>query len=315
MNYTKELNRQYDGEFVPNSKYINSLPDIQNTPSNEMYIDQVGMAGIVLPITLTSVNHPQTVLATIIGQVENPKSKRGINMSRIFRSLGVFMDEAFSPKRLTEIINSCRIASDRTECKFVFDFKYMMRQESLRSVDKNGNKNVSLTPVHVTFECWYDGTRFRYVEWVDYVYSSTCPCSTELSGHAGESRGVLALPHAQRSVARVGCEVDPDNPIMIEDIIAACQRAVPTWVQTFVKRVDEQAFAELCAAKGTVFVEDAVRMFAKSIESLGVTNYKVMCLHAESLHPHSAHAVIVKSDRLFNDSFSIADFKSMSELI
>ena len=46
------------------------------------------------------------------------------------------------------------------------------------------------------------GVRKKIVH-LDYVYSSTCPCSLELSEHARETRGQLATPHSQRSVARI----------------------------------------------------------------------------------------------------------------
>jgi GTP cyclohydrolase IB len=47
-----------------------------------------------------------------------------------------------------------------------------------------------------------DGVRKKIVH-LDYVYSSTCPCSLELSEHARQTRGQLATPHSQRSVARL----------------------------------------------------------------------------------------------------------------
>jgi GTP cyclohydrolase I len=49
-----------------------------------------------------------------------------------------------------------------------------------------------------------DGVRTKILH-LDYVYSSTCPCSLELSEHARQSRNRLATPHSQRSVARICC--------------------------------------------------------------------------------------------------------------
>ena len=48
--------------------------------------------------------------------------------------------------------------------------------------------------------------RSRYIH-LDYVYSSTCPCSLELSEHARKERNQLATPHSQRSVARISVEI------------------------------------------------------------------------------------------------------------
>ena len=101
----------------------------------------------------------------------------------------------------------------------------------------------------------------------DYVYSSTCPCSLELSEHARESRGQLATPHSQRSVARISAVMEGEEKLWFEDMVALCRRAVATETQVMVKREDEQAFAELNAAN-PIFVEDAVR-------ALGVQDVEV----------------------------------------
>ena len=45
------------------------------------------------------------------------------------------------------------------------------------------------------------GVRRKIVH-LDFVYSSTCPCSLELSEHARQVRGQLATPHELRRVRR-----------------------------------------------------------------------------------------------------------------
>src|SRR5690606_23948869 len=98
---------------------------------------------------------------------------------------------------------------------------------------------------------------------LDYVYSSTCPCSLELSEHARQFRGQLATPHSQRSVARLSVEMVPGAPVLwFEDLVDIARAAVPTETQVMVKREDEQAFAELNAAH-PIFVEDAARLFCE----------------------------------------------------
>ncbi len=68
------------------------------------------------------------------------------------------------------------------------------------------------------------GARLRVMH-VDYVYSSTCPCSLELSEHARQTRGRLATPHSQRSVARISLVMDGPERIWFEDVIALCRAA------------------------------------------------------------------------------------------
>ena len=94
---------------------------------------------------------------------------------------------------------------------------------------------------------------------LDYVYSSTCPCSLELSEHARRTRNQIATPHSQRSVARVSVELVGDDVLWFEDLVELCNAAIPTETQVMVKREDEQAFAELNGSN-PIFVEDAVRL-------------------------------------------------------
>ena len=86
------------------------------------------------------------------------------------------------------------------------------------------------------------GLRSKVVH-LDYVYSSTCPCSLELSEHARRERGQMATPHSQRSVARISVARNEANVLWFDDLIDLCRTAVATETQVMVKREDEQAFA------------------------------------------------------------------------
>jgi len=128
----------------------------------------------------------------------------------------------------------------------------------------------------------------------DFVYSSACPCSAELSEHARDVRGVYTVPHSQRSKARIVLEEMPGKKIWIEDVQALCVRALATETQVMVKREDEQAFAELNGAH-LKFVEDAARLLYKEFESeKRIKDFRIACSHLESLHSHDAVSVICK---------------------
>jgi GTP cyclohydrolase I len=128
---------------------------------------------------------------------------------------------------------------------------------------------------------------------LDYVYSSTCPCSLELSEHARQARGQLATPHSQRSVARISAVIDCDEACLwFEDMIDACRRAVPTETQVMVKRADEQAVAALTAAN-PIFGEDAARLFCEQLQAEPrVGDFRVVASHQESLHSHDAISIL-----------------------
>ena len=129
---------------------------------------------------------------------------------------------------------------------------------------------------------------------LDYVYSSTCPCSLELSEHARKTRRQLATPHSQRSVARISAVLAGSDRLWFEDLIETCRVAVPTETQVMVKREDEQAFAELNAAN-PIFVEDAARLFCKALKSDNrVADFRIIASHQERLHSHDAISILTE---------------------
>jgi GTP cyclohydrolase I len=153
--------------------------------------------------------------------------------------------------------------------------------------------------------------RFRKFVHFDFVYSSACPCSAELSEHARDTRGAYAIPHSQRSKARVIVEVAPGRKLAIEDLHAHCLRALRTETQVMVKREDEQAFAEMNGAY-IKFVEDAARLvYERLVSDARVHDFQVACSHLESLHSHDAISVICKG---VPGGFA-ADFNDFQSLI
>jgi GTP cyclohydrolase I len=147
---------------------------------------------------------------------------------------------------------------------------------------------------------------------LDYVYSSTCPCSLELSEHARKERNQLATPHSQRSVARLSVVLSGEDCLWFEDIIDLCRKAVPTETQVMVKREDEQAFAELNAAN-PIFVEDAARLFCAGLKADGrIGDFRVIASHQESLHSHDAVSILTEGSTFAQTSL---DPKMLASLI
>jgi GTP cyclohydrolase I len=146
----------------------------------------------------------------------------------------------------------------------------------------------------IALELVEQGGRRKKIFHLDYVYASTCPCSLELSEHARQTRGQLAVPHAQRSVARLRSRCCRAGPPLVRGPIDMARRAVPTETQVMVKREDEQAFAELNAAH-PIFVEDAARLFAAQfLADPRIGDFRVLASHQESLHSHDAVSLLTE---------------------
>lgn len=309
----KDLVHSYDKDFVPSQEYLDSMPDLQNADFVGIPIDFVGIQGMHLPLKVREQNGDiQEVMAEVTGTVSLDASNRGINMSRILRTLYKSKDDVFDINKIEEVLRNYQKDLKTFDAHILMNFKYRIWQESLRSLDDDNHKNGGWQYYNITFDCNLDVTgEFKKVMWVDFIYSSACPCSTELSNHAALNRSVFGIPHSQRSVARLG--LDLNDLVWIEDVVDACREALLTETLVFCKREDEQAFAELNGSQPK-FVEDAIRLLADKINEInGVTDYKIICSHQESLHNHNAVAVITKgvNGSIFNHHVTLGEWRSL----
>jgi GTP cyclohydrolase I len=288
-----DLSRSYPADFRGDDAYRASLPDLQNGPSSlikgeKQQIQHVGISNFRLPIRFhTRDNGDLTLETSVTGSVSLEADKKGINMSRIMRSFYAHADRTFSFEVIEAALDDYKTDLDSFDARIQMRFSFPMKVDSLRSgLAGYQYYDIALELVETA------GVRKKIMH-LDYVYSSTCPCSLELSEHARSQRGQLATPHSQRSVARVSVVLDPDAPCLwFEDLIEACRRAVPTETQVMVKREDEQAFAELNAAN-PIFVEDAVRLFCAQLKAdQRIGDFRVIASHQESLHSHDAVSVL-----------------------
>ncbi len=305
------LSRAYPEGFAVDTDYKDSLPDLQNGPSSlirgaNRMIQHVGISNFRLPIRYRTRDNGDLALETsVTGTVSLEADKKGINMSRIMRSFYVHADKTFSLGVIEGALDDYKSDLESFDARINMRFRFPVKVESLRSgLSGYQYYDISLELVEIS------GVR-RKIMHLDYVYSSTCPCSLELSEHARRERGQLATPHSQRSVARISVEVKDGACLWFEDLIDMCRRAVPTETQVMVKREDEQAFAELNAAN-PIFVEDAARLFAEQLQNdARVGDFRVLASHQESLHSHDAVSVLTEGGLFAQDSLDPKLFASL----
>ncbi|QFT60421.1 GTP cyclohydrolase FolE2 [Sulfitobacter sp. THAF37] len=307
--------RDYPEDFAVGEVYKSTLPDLQNGPSSlirgaRQQIQHVGISNFRLPIRFRTRDNGELTLETsVTGSVSLEAEKKGINMSRIMRSFYNHAEQTFSFEVIERALDDYKTDLDSMDARIQMRFSFPVKIESLRSgLSGYQYYDIALELVEKA------GVRQKMIH-LDYVYSSTCPCSLELSEHARATRGQLATPHSQRSVARISAVIDCDRQCLwFEDLIDACRRAVPTETQVMVKREDEQAFAELNAAN-PIFVEDAARLFCEQLqEEPRVGDFRIVASHQESLHSHDAISVLTEGPtfemasidpKLFNTLFHV----------
>jgi len=306
------VSRSYPAGFTPDAAYKATMPDLQNGPASlivgsRTLIQHVGIANFRLPIRYHSRGGDDLTLETAVtGTVSLEAEKKGINMSRIMRSFYAHGERQFSYEVIESALDDYKRHLDSFDARIEMRLSFPARVQSLRS-ELSGWQYYAIALELVDV----GGVRKKIMH-LDYVYSSTCPCSLELAEHARRQRGQLATPHSQRSVARLSVVVRDGPCLWFEDLIELARRAVPTETQVMVKREDEQAFAELNAAH-PIFVEDAARSFcAELLADPRIGDFRVLANHQESLHSHDAVSLLTEGPTFAQESLDPHLFASLA---
>lgn len=311
-----EFNRTYPNVEIDQT-YISSLPDLQNGPESlikgsKAVIEHVGISNFILPVKFwmknpdSDGNNIIKLETSVTGSVSLEAEKKGINMSRIMRTFYEYSKNIFSLDLIENVLDAYKDNLDSHDARIMMRLRYPMIIKSLRS-SLSGYQyyNIALEVIKDS------SNKITKIIHLDYVYSSTCPCSLELSEHARQYRRQIATPHSQRSVARISVECVGNDLLWFEDLVNLCRIAIPTETQVMVKREDEQAFAELNGSN-PIFVEDAVRLFFNSLSSeQRIGDFRVIASHLESLHSHDAIAIITRGNLFRQSSYDPHTFSSL----
>ena len=295
------------------------LPDVavHAQPHLAGALDWVGMADIQVPVLFDAGDGQAQRASARVGAFVNLNrpDKRGIHMSRLYLQV----EQALSTQTLSAdmlhallrgFLDSHKDLSDRA-CLSIH-FEHLVRRPALKSA------NSGWRAYPVCIEASLIGDEFLLEFGTEVVYSSTCPASAALSrqliqdqfasdfdagkplDHAavlawlGSERGIVATPHAQRSVARLRIRTAIGSGFHLIGLIDRVEHALGTPVQTAVKREDEQAFA-LANGGNLMFCEDAARRIQKALDTdAALSDFHIRVEHQESLHPHDAVAYASK---------------------
>ncbi len=261
------------------------LPDIQgDKPSIQIPIKEVGVENIKVPFYLDCKGGGMVpLLANVSMRTNLGPDTKGISMSRLIRTLKDYLSIPLKKTLIKQILIDLmeKVGSDESYMRF--DFEYPTIRKSVKS-------DYEFPIYHkCRFEGRIESGAFKFFQGVIVQYASYCPCSAELSGHL-EENGSKGFPHAQRSFANILVEGELDSYIWLEDIIGCVENGIKTLPYPIIKRVDEQAIAEI-AAKNPIFVEDAIRQISVELDKLSSYDWIVKCSHEESIHTSEAIAV------------------------
>ena len=302
-----------------NHEALSLMPDVadQAQPQLNGTLDWVGMDGIEAAVRFDAGNDDLQLCRARVGAFVNllRPDQRGIHMSRLYLLLDQQLsakplDASMLEQLLRAFLESQQGLADRA--RISIHFELLVRRTALRS----GNSGWRAYPVSI--EASLDADGFHLELGTDVVYSSTCPASAALSrqliqeqfakdfdaskptNHAavlawlGSEQGIVATPHAQRSIAQLKVRFAADAALNLIALLDEVEQALGTPVQTAVKREDEQAFARANGGN-LMFCEDAARRIQRALDAdAGIADFHVRVEHQESLHPHNAVAYASK---------------------
>lgn len=245
--HMSHLDFQYDEDYYPEDS---DLPDPQidpYIPGASVRLDKVGVTGVDLPVKFIRRDGTVEQLhskVSLYGSLDNPEAK-GLNLSRFPIVMHEEIANHVSIEGLTNILDRLQEKQNSTHLYCKMRFKYPWVQEALRTrkelpddaPDSEVFKIVEGVKLshekmigYIFYDCVLEGQKhraeYKFYLTVDYVYSSTCPCSFELTQDAVLKRGKAANGHSQRSIAKVTVQFDPRNPVYIEDVVEMCRRQV-----------------------------------------------------------------------------------------
>ena len=253
-----------------------SIPDVQGSPdSRRIAITRVGIRDLRVPLTVKTQSGTQHTVATAEMTVALPHHQKGTHMSRFIHLLNETKVYELTMLRAlhTEMLDRLKAEAGT----LLLTFPLFVSKTAPVS------KTPSLMDYAVTWKV--DGSRedAQVLAEVVVPVTSLCPCSKEISQYGA---------HNQRSHVIITALFDDARPFAMEELIAVGEEggSCPIWAT--LKRPDEKYITEK-AYENPKFVEDIVRDVAASLNrDTRLDYYRVSSENFESIHNHSAYAVI-----------------------
>ena len=263
-------------ETLPTNR-TDSIEDVQGQrDARRMAIDAVGIRGLKLPIRFEDAGEVQHTVAEVSCSVELPAERRGTHMSR-FVALLSEQQHPLSARALPKLLAEMAARLEARISEITFDFPFFVQKKA--PISGVG----SPMDYRVRLQARLAGGTASVTTDVTIPVTSLCPCSKEISAYGA---------HNQRSHVRV--TVNGAETIGIRPVIELVEAEASAPLYGLLKREDEKYVTEQ-AYDNPKFVEDMVRDVALRLKGHpGIGAFRVEVENFESIHNHSAYAVIEK---------------------
>ena len=253
-----------------------TIADVQNSAdTRQIPIDKVGIKDIRHPVRVKDRSGgEQHTIANFNMYVNLPHNFKGTHMSRFVEILNLHERE-ITVESFKEMLSEMtgRLEADSGHIEMNFSY-FINKAAPVTGVESLLDYDVSFIG-EIT-----DGKPKMNVKVVVPV-TSLCPCSKKISDYGA---------HNQRSHVTVSAETH--GFVWIEDLIDMVESEASCELYGLLKRPDEKFVTER-AYDNPKFVEDMVRDIATCLNNDDrVTSYIVESENFESIHNHSAYALI-----------------------
>ena len=256
------------------------LPDVQSGEDRrELAIQRVGVRSMTQPVLVKSARGSQPSVASIDMYVGLPANEKGTHMSRFVDVLQGHAEPLSMPSicnLLGKMIERLDARAGHIEIRLPF---FVLKTAPVSGVE-------SLMDYQLTFAVDTDGQTRRFRQKVVVPVTSLCPCSKKVSDYGA---------HNQRAHITITAELADE--VLIEEQIRIAEDASSCEIWALLKRPDEKYVTER-AYNNPKFVEDVVRDVALALNTdARIVAYTVEAENFESIHNHSAYALITRDKR------------------
>lgn len=257
------------------------MPDVQSTlDTRQIPIQRVGVRGVRYPFSLETPDGIQSTVGTFTLDVHLPADQKGTHMSRFV----ALLESRKGPLNLasfSDLVQDMLVRLEAEAGRIEVTFPYFIN----KTAPVSGIQSLLDYEVTLIGEV-RDGKSTLSLKALVPV-TSLCPCSKQISQYGA---------HNQRSHITMHVELATGMPV--EDLVRMAEEEASCELWGLLKRPDEKFVTER-AYENPKFVEDLVRDIAMRLnQDDRIVAYVLEAENFESIHNHSAYAVIERDKRL-----------------
>ncbi len=262
-----------------------AMPDVQSSvDTRHIAIQRVGVRGVRHPMLIAGAAETLPTVAEWELTVALPAHEKGTHMSRFVALLDEHRNEPMTPSSFCAMAVQMLDLLAAEQGDMHARFPYFLRKTA--PVSGVG----SLLDYEVSWKCVArrdagEGAAATDFELTVLVpVTSLCPCSKAISEYGA---------HNQRSHVTVSATFTDPALVDVDAMIRSVEAQASCELWGLLKRTDEKFVTER-AYENPKFVEDLVRDVACALRGLpGVQSLRIEAENFESIHNHSAYAVVL----------------------